>query len=86
MTLPIEAAALVLVAALLHATWNAMVKVGHDRLVVLTIANATGVAISLALSPFVSLPLPAVGRFCWALSFCIRAITSFLSAPIASAI
>ena len=36
MTLPIEAAALVLVAALLHASWNAMVKVGHDRLVVLT--------------------------------------------------
>jgi len=63
MTLPIEAAALVLVAALLHAAWNAMVKVGHDRLVVLTIANATGVAIALALSPFVSLPLPASWPF-----------------------
>jgi len=63
MTLPIEAAALVLVAALLHAAWNAMVKVGHDRLVVLAVANATGVAISLALSPFVSLPLPASWPF-----------------------
>jgi drug/metabolite transporter (DMT)-like permease len=59
MTLPIEAAALVLLAAFLHAAWNALVKTGHDRLVVLTIANGTGVFISLLIAPFVSLPLPA---------------------------
>ena len=63
MTLPIEAAALVLVAAFLHAAWNAMVKVGYDRLVVLAIANATGVFISVVILPFVSLPLPASWPF-----------------------
>ena len=63
MNLPIEAAALVLVAAFLHASWNALVKAGHDRLVVLAVANATGVVISVMLSPFVSLPLPASWPF-----------------------
>jgi drug/metabolite transporter (DMT)-like permease len=63
MTLPIEAAAVVLVAAFLHAAWNALVKMGHDRLAVLAIANATGVCISLVISPFVSLPLPASWPF-----------------------
>jgi drug/metabolite transporter (DMT)-like permease len=63
MTLPIEAAALVLVAAFLHAVWNALVKVGRDRLVVLAIANATGVVVSLVILPFVSLPLPASWLF-----------------------
>ncbi|MEN8198264.1 MAG: DMT family transporter [Pseudomonadota bacterium] len=59
MTLPIEAAALVLLAALLHASWNALVKAGNDRLVVLTIANGIGVVISLLIAPFVPLPLAA---------------------------
>lgn len=63
MNLPIEAAALVLVAAFLHASWNALVKAGHDRLVVLAVANATGVVISVMLSPFVFLPLPASWPF-----------------------
>lgn len=58
MTLPIEAAALVLLAAFLHAAWNALVKAGHDRLVVLTIANGTGVLASLLIAPFVPVPLP----------------------------
>ncbi len=63
MTLPIEVAALVLLAAFLHAAWNALVKAGNDRLVVLTIANGTGVFISLLIAPFVSLPLPASWPF-----------------------
>jgi drug/metabolite transporter (DMT)-like permease len=63
MSLPIEAAALVLVAAFLHAAWNAMVKAGGDRLVVLTLANGTGVLIALAMTPFVPLPLPASWPF-----------------------
>lgn len=57
MSLPIEAAALVLLAAFLHAAWNALVKAGHDRLVVLTLANGTGVLIALVIAPFVPLPL-----------------------------
>jgi drug/metabolite transporter (DMT)-like permease len=63
MILPIEAVALVLLAAFLHAAWNALVKAGHDRLVVLTIANGTGVFTSLLIAPFVSLPLPASWPF-----------------------
>jgi len=59
MTLPIEAVALVLFAALLHASWNALVKVGNDRLVVLAIANGMGVLIALFIAPFVPLPLTA---------------------------
>jgi len=59
MTLPIEVAALVLLAALLHASWNALVKAGKDRLVVLTVANGIGVLISLLIAPFVPLPLAA---------------------------
>lgn len=66
MTLPIEAAALVLLAAFLHAAWNALVKAGHDRLVVLTIANATGVFVSLLIAPFVPLPLPGSWLFLFA--------------------
>ncbi len=63
MTLPVEAAALVLLAALLHASWNALVKAGNDRLVVLTIANGIGVLISLSIAPFVPLPLAASWPF-----------------------
>lgn len=58
MSLPIEVAALVLLAAFLHAAWNALVKAGGDRLVVLAIANATAVLVSLLIAPFVPLPLP----------------------------
>lgn len=63
MTLPFEVAALVLLAAFLHAAWNALVKSGHDRLVVLTIANGTGILVSLLIVPFVPLPLPASWPF-----------------------
>lgn len=63
MSLPIEVAALVLLAAFLHAAWNALVKAGQDRLMVLTIANGTGVLISLLIAPFVSPPLPVSWPF-----------------------
>ena len=59
MTLPIEAAALVLIAAFLHASWNALLKAGHDRLAVLAWGNAVGIFISLIIAPFVPLPLAA---------------------------
>ena len=63
MTLPIEVVAAVLLAALLHAAWNALVKAGHDRLMVLTLANGTGVLVSLFIVPFVPLPVPASWPF-----------------------
>lgn len=56
MALPIEVAALVLLAALLHAAWNALLKAGQDRLVVLTIANGSRVLIALLIAPFIALP------------------------------
>ncbi len=49
----------VLAAALLHATWNGMVKVGADPLTRLALVNATGMLSALALAPFVGLPAPA---------------------------
>lgn len=50
--------ALVLGAALMHATWNAIVKVVADRLVSLTLVNFTHSLIALAFLPFVGLPAP----------------------------
>ncbi|MFP6695917.1 MAG: EamA family transporter [Alphaproteobacteria bacterium] len=50
--------ALVLGTALMHATWNAIVKVVADRLVSLTLVNFTHSLIALAFLPFVGLPAP----------------------------
>jgi len=50
--------ALVLGAALMHATWNAIVKVVADRLISLTLVNFTHSLIALAFLPFVGLPAP----------------------------
>ncbi len=59
MALDIGVVALVLLAAVLHATWNAFVKAGADRLAVLTLAMAVpAVPCALAL-PFVPVPAPA---------------------------
>lgn len=56
LSLPIHAIALVLVAALCHATWNALVKIGGDRLVVIAVVNVVGAAVALAALPFVAVP------------------------------
>jgi drug/metabolite transporter (DMT)-like permease len=47
----------VLAAALVHASWNALVKSGDDRLASVAIIGATQILVSLALLPFVT-PLP----------------------------
>jgi drug/metabolite transporter (DMT)-like permease len=49
--------ALVLLAALLHASWNAVIKLKAERLVVTAILHASAAAIALAAMPF--LPVPA---------------------------
>lgn len=59
MTLTLEAAALVLLAALFHASWNALVKTSGDRLVVLAMLNGFGAVIAIAALPFVEPPAPA---------------------------
>lgn len=50
---------LVLLAALLHATWNAFVKGGRDPLLVLASMNAVGLIAGAVFIPFVAAPHPA---------------------------
>jgi drug/metabolite transporter (DMT)-like permease len=52
-------AAAVLAAALLHASWQALVKVSGDGVVALAGMNLVSGAVALSLLPFVALPTPA---------------------------
>ncbi len=58
MSLTFEAAGLVLLAALFHATWNALVKTGGDRLSVLAMVNGCSAVIAVGMLPFVDVPAP----------------------------
>ena len=51
--------ALVLCAALMHATWNAIIKSDRDRLVSFGMVMGAGTVLGLAAAPFVPLPAPA---------------------------
>ena len=51
--------ALVLLAALLHASWNAILKASTDRLTTTGVMNLTGLLVGLALLPFVASPARA---------------------------
>lgn len=55
--------AAVLLAALLHAGWNALVKVAGDRLVVLTAVSLGQGVFGLLLIPFVPVPAPSAWAF-----------------------
>ncbi|MGB0497056.1 MAG: EamA family transporter [Rubricella sp.] len=46
----------VLCAALLHASWNALVKVSADRLVLLAVLKVTTTVVAVASIPFISIP------------------------------
>lgn len=61
MTLPI--AAIVLFAALLHASWNALLKGGDDRLWSMTIMGVATSLVCAFLVPFLPLPHPASWPF-----------------------
>ena len=52
-----------LFAALLHAIWNAFVKIGEDRLIVMVMFNITGLIVGWVVIPFVGLPAPAAWPF-----------------------
>jgi len=54
--LPLGVTVLVLFAAMLHAGWNAGVKIGSDRLVVLALMNGVGASLAVLLLPLVPLP------------------------------
>ena len=49
----------VLAAALMHAGWNAVVKVGHDRFLSITLVSVAAGLVSAALLPVVDVPLRA---------------------------
>jgi uncharacterized membrane protein len=50
---------LVLLAAVMHAAWNVLVKTGTDAVVNMTLIMGTGSLIAIGLTPFVSFPDPA---------------------------
>ena len=56
----IEVAAIVLLAAALHAGWNTLIKVRGDRLIVMAVVTLAGSMISLPFLLFVESPQPAV--------------------------
>lgn len=55
--------AAVLLAALLHASWNSLVKVAGDRLVILTAVSLGQGIFGLLLIPFVAVPSPSAWAF-----------------------
>ena len=56
---------MVLVAALLHAIWNTLVKVQGDRLVVMAMITTVSGFCSLLFLPFVEFPAPAAWPYIW---------------------
>lgn len=57
---------MVLGAALLHAVWNALVKVNSDRLIMVAIMMVSQAAIGLLALPFVEFPTSAAWPYIWA--------------------
>ncbi|MDH3473133.1 MAG: EamA family transporter [Rhodospirillales bacterium] len=63
MVLSLPVALLVLLAALLHAGWNALVKAGEDRLLTMALVIGVGAAGAALALPFVAPPAPASWPF-----------------------
>jgi len=68
---------LVLLAALCHACWNAVVKIGGDRLVVLAVVNIVGSILGLLAVPFVAFPEAAAWPWLLA-SFAVHQVYYYL--------
>jgi len=60
-TLPLEVTLLVLLAALMHASWNALVKASSSKFLDVVAINLVSATIAAATLPF----LPAIDRACW---------------------
>ena len=54
----LEITAFVLLAALLHAGWNAVIKISGDRVAVMACVTLAGSLMSLVVIPFVAEPEP----------------------------
>ena len=72
--------AVVLFAALLHASWNAIVKAGKDTFLTTVLVSAGAALISLAVLPFVNTPAPASWPYLAASSVAQLAYYSLLAA------
>lgn len=59
MTMNLQVAVIVLFAAALNAGWNALIKLGGDRVAVMAVVTVTGSVASAIALPFVALPQPA---------------------------
>ena len=57
--MPVDVIVLVLLGALLHASWNAIVKAGSDKQMGAALISAGGALTALPFLPFLPLPLPA---------------------------
>ncbi|NQV99995.1 MAG: EamA family transporter [Rhodospirillales bacterium] len=64
MTTPVFA--MIVAAALLHAAWNALVKVNTDRLIMVAIMMVSQAIIGCLALPFVAFPTPAAWPYIWA--------------------
>ena len=63
MPIQVQITLLVLLSALLHAVWNAVVKVREDRTLTLGMVSLLAALVSLAMLPFVSLPPPQAWKW-----------------------
>ena len=70
--------AMVLGAALLHAAWNALVKINADRLVMIAIMMMSQVFVALLVIPFVAFPTPESWPYIWASTVLNTAYCIFL--------
>ena len=69
---------MVLGEALLHAAWNALVKVNADRLVMIAIMMMSQVGIAVLVVPFVAFPTPQAWPYIWASTVLNTAYCVFL--------
>jgi len=69
---------LVLLAAGLHAGWNALIKINDDRLVAMAILAGSTALISVGMLPFVPLPAPAAWPYLLVTSFIHLGYMGFL--------
>jgi drug/metabolite transporter (DMT)-like permease len=74
--MPIMVFAVVMLAALLHAGWNAVVKSGPDKLLTTIMVTTAAAALSAALLPFLNQPTPA--SFAFAAASALFQIVYFL--------
>ena len=67
--MPLSVFFLVLLGAALHATWNAIIKGGTDKLLTTVLIVSTSGAIAAVVLPFLPLPAPSAWRFLAASAF-----------------